>query len=57
MCFMVQVGTKVSAVSRKTNTTIHEVVGVMTRGDTQIVCQTFFKFINLCTSFLCEIWI
>ncbi|XP_043811079.1 GTP-binding protein ERG isoform X2 [Manihot esculenta] len=30
------VGTKVSAVSRKTNTTIHEVVGVMTRGDTQI---------------------
>ncbi|CAN1190643.1 GTP-binding protein ERG [Linum perenne] len=30
------VGTKVSAVSRKTNTTIHEVLGVMTKGDTQI---------------------
>ncbi|CAI0550673.1 unnamed protein product [Linum tenue] len=30
------VGTKVSAVSRKTNTTIHEVLGVMTEGDTQI---------------------
>ncbi|KAJ4822364.1 hypothetical protein Tsubulata_014291 [Turnera subulata] len=30
------VGMKVSAVSRKTNTTIHEVLGVMTKGDTQI---------------------
>ncbi|XP_030550681.2 GTP-binding protein ERG [Rhodamnia argentea] len=30
------VGTKVSAVSRKTNTTVHEVLGVMTKGDTQI---------------------
>ncbi|XVF46071.1 hypothetical protein PTKIN_Ptkin02bG0258500 [Pterospermum kingtungense] len=30
------VGTKVAAVSRKTNTTTHEVLGVMTRGDTQI---------------------
>lgn len=30
------VGTKVSAVSRKTNTTTHEVLGVMTNGDTQI---------------------
>ncbi|CAN0840894.1 GTP-binding protein ERG [Linum grandiflorum] len=30
------VGTKVSAVSRKTNTTLHEVLGVMTKGDTQI---------------------
>ncbi|XP_070024269.1 GTP-binding protein ERG [Nicotiana sylvestris] len=30
------VGTKVSAVSRKTNTTIHEVLGVMTKGKTQI---------------------
>uniref|UniRef100_A0A1D1ZEM0 GTP-binding protein ERG n=1 Tax=Anthurium amnicola TaxID=1678845 RepID=A0A1D1ZEM0_9ARAE len=30
------VGTKVSAVSRKTNTTTHEVLGVMTKGDTQI---------------------
>ncbi|XP_042498205.1 GTP-binding protein ERG [Macadamia integrifolia] len=30
------VGTKVSAVSRKTNTTIHEVLGVMTKGNTQI---------------------
>ncbi|KAF5738497.1 GTP-binding protein ERG [Tripterygium wilfordii] len=29
-------GTKVSAVSRKTNTTTHEVLGVMTNGDTQI---------------------
>ncbi|XP_078433327.1 GTP-binding family protein isoform X1 [Wolffia australiana] len=31
------VGTKVSAVSRKTNTTTHEVLGVMTKGNTQIV--------------------
>lgn len=30
------VGTKVAAVSRKTNTTIHEVLGVMTKGNTQI---------------------
>uniref|UniRef100_A0A7C9CHX6 GTP-binding protein ERG n=1 Tax=Opuntia streptacantha TaxID=393608 RepID=A0A7C9CHX6_OPUST len=30
------VRTKVSAVSRKTNTTTHEVLGVMTEGDTQI---------------------
>uniref|UniRef100_A0A7N0T799 Era-type G domain-containing protein n=1 Tax=Kalanchoe fedtschenkoi TaxID=63787 RepID=A0A7N0T799_KALFE len=30
------VGTKVSAVSRKINTTTHEVLGVMTKGDTQI---------------------
>ncbi|KAI5667216.1 hypothetical protein M9H77_17069 [Catharanthus roseus] len=30
------VGTKVAAVSRKTNTTTHEVLGVMTRGNTQI---------------------
>ncbi|KDP32555.1 hypothetical protein JCGZ_14863 [Jatropha curcas] len=30
------VGTKVSAVSRKTNTTIHEVLGIMTKGETQI---------------------
>ncbi|CAK7356424.1 unnamed protein product [Dovyalis caffra] len=30
------VETKVSAVSRKTNTTTHEVLGVMTNGDTQI---------------------
>ncbi|CAI9783548.1 unnamed protein product [Fraxinus pennsylvanica] len=30
------VGTKVSAVSRKTHTTTHEVLGVMTRGNTQI---------------------
>ncbi|KAF7808520.1 GTP-binding protein ERG [Senna tora] len=29
-------GTKVAAVSRKTNTTTHEVIGVMTKGDTQI---------------------
>ncbi|KAK4759687.1 hypothetical protein SAY87_022818 [Trapa incisa] len=30
------VGTKVAAVSRKTNTTMHEVLGVMTEGHTQI---------------------
>ncbi|KAI9198333.1 hypothetical protein LWI28_014049 [Acer negundo] len=30
------VGTKVAAVSRKTNTTTHEVLGAMTKGDTQI---------------------
>nr|CAD1840327.1 unnamed protein product [Ananas comosus var. bracteatus] len=30
------VGTKVAAVSRKTNTTTHEVLGVMTKGATQI---------------------
>ncbi|XP_061364774.1 GTP-binding protein ERG [Gastrolobium bilobum] len=30
------VGTKVAAVSRKTNTTTHEVVGVLTKGETQI---------------------
>ncbi|KAJ9567777.1 hypothetical protein OSB04_003743 [Centaurea solstitialis] len=30
------VGTKVAAVSRKTNTTTHEVLGVMTQGKTQI---------------------
>ncbi|KZV46344.1 DNA polymerase eta [Dorcoceras hygrometricum] len=30
------VGTKVSAVSRKTNTTTHEVLGVLTKRDTQI---------------------
>ncbi|VFQ98344.1 unnamed protein product [Cuscuta campestris] len=30
------VGTKVAAVSRKINTTTHEVLGVMTEGDTQI---------------------
>lgn len=29
-------GTKVAAVSRKTNTTTHEVLGVMTKGNTQI---------------------
>ncbi|MED6130584.1 hypothetical protein PIB30_002179 [Stylosanthes scabra] len=32
-----EVGTKVAAVSRKTNTTTHEVAGVLIRGDTQIV--------------------
>lgn len=30
------VGTKVAAVSRKTNTTTHEVLGVMTKGNTQM---------------------
>ncbi|KAH1242588.1 GTP-binding protein ERG [Glycine max] len=39
------VGTKVAAVSRKTNTTTHEVVGVLTKGDTQIedVGHLFFN--------------
>lgn len=35
--FFSQVGTKVAAVSRKTNTTTHEVLGVMTKEETQIV--------------------
>lgn len=39
-----QVGTKVAAVSRKTNTTTHEILGVLTKGNTQIVCH--------CTEFL-----
>ncbi|XP_048592545.1 GTP-binding protein ERG isoform X1 [Brassica napus] len=30
------VGTKVAAASRKTNTTTHEVLGVLTKGDTQV---------------------
>ncbi|KAF8662599.1 hypothetical protein HU200_056199 [Digitaria exilis] len=38
------VGTKVAAVSRKTNTTTHEILGVLTKGNTQIVCH--------CTEFL-----
>nr|CAB3482407.1 unnamed protein product [Digitaria exilis] len=33
------VGTKVAAVSRKTNTTTHEILGVLTKGNTQIVCH------------------
>lgn len=33
-----QVGTRVSAVSRKTNTTHREHLGVHTKGDTQLVC-------------------
>ncbi|KFK44890.1 hypothetical protein AALP_AA1G316100 [Arabis alpina] len=32
----VMVGTKVAAASRKTNTTTHEVLGVLTKGDTQV---------------------
>lgn len=39
---LTQVGTKVAAVSRKTNTTTHEVLGVMTKGNTQIVCHMSF---------------
>lgn len=31
------VGSKVAAVSRKTNTTTHEILGAMTKGDTQIL--------------------
>ncbi|RZC03362.1 GTP-binding protein ERG [Glycine soja] len=45
-CFLKPcVGTKVAAVSRKTNTTTHEVVGVLTKGDTQIedVGHLFFN--------------
>lgn len=33
-----------AAVSRKTNTTTHEILGVLTKGNTQIVCH-FIKFI------------
>jgi hypothetical protein len=29
----------VAAVSRKTNTTTHEILGVLTKGNTQIVCH------------------
>ncbi|KAG2577410.1 GTP-binding protein ERG-like [Panicum virgatum] len=32
----IMVGTKVAAVSRKTNTTTHEILGVLTKGNTQI---------------------
>ena len=38
----IQVGTKVAAVSRKTNTTTHEVLGVITKGNTQIVSYAHF---------------
>lgn len=41
--FLTQVGTKVAAVSRKTNTTTHEVLGVMTKGNTQIVWPLNFN--------------
>lgn len=43
----VQVGTKVAAASRKTNTTTHEVLGVLTKGDTQVVSSLFFFFLLL----------
>lgn len=46
-----QVGTKVAAVSRKTNTTTHEILGVLTKGNTQIVCH-FIKFIYSCAGSL-----
>jgi hypothetical protein len=36
----------VAAVSRKTNTTTHEVVGVLTKGDTQIV-SNFADFFSV----------
>ena len=39
LTILLQVGTKVAAVSRKINTTTHEVLGLMTKGDTQIVCH------------------
>jgi hypothetical protein len=42
-----QVGTKVAAVSRKTNTTTHEILGVLTKGNTQIVCP-YTKFLLCC---------
>lgn len=38
----IQVGAKVAAVSRKTNTTTHEVLGVITKANTQIVSYTHF---------------
>ncbi|GAY49040.1 hypothetical protein CUMW_116230 [Citrus unshiu] len=42
------VGTKVAAVSRKTNTTTHEVLGVMTKADTQIVrVESAWSAVNL----------
>lgn len=44
--FVMQVGTKVAAVSRKTNTTTHEVLGIMTKGNTQIVCIIFLFFLK-----------
>lgn len=47
----IQVGTKVSAVSRKTNTTTHEILGVLTKGNTQIVCH-IIKFIYSCAGSL-----
>lgn len=34
---MLQVGSKVSAVSRKTNTTHKEHMGILTKGDSQLV--------------------
>lgn len=37
---------KVAAVSRKMNTTTHEVLGVMTKGHTQIVRIYLLKWIN-----------
>ena len=43
----VQVGTKVAAASRKTNTTTHEVLGVLTKGDTQVVSFSLCK-LHLC---------
>ena len=46
--FIYQVGTKVAAVSRKTNTTTHEILGVLTKGNTQIVCH-FTKFFLCCS--------
>jgi hypothetical protein len=59
-----QVGSKVSAVSRKTNTTHREHMGVCTKGDTQLVNYLFtFLFLqelvrilslSLCLS-VCEI--
>ncbi|RZC68761.1 hypothetical protein C5167_031944 [Papaver somniferum] len=41
------VGSKVAAVSRKTNTTTHEVLGVMTKGNTQMV-SPLSSFVSSC---------
>lgn len=46
LLYLLQVGTKVAAVSRKTNTTTHEVLGVMTKGNTQVVRISFSSTIH-----------
>lgn len=46
-----------AAVSRKTNTTTHEVVGVLTKGDTQIVSNLAVYFISSCVKGNAEVTI